>query len=135
MKRISPLKTQQCGQFDEFQLTKPFAHSSACEKQNNQAKQVERERPEDASLVVDAKFPHFFGMKTLQIQKLRTLKKAVKDYSVDRIFPADREGLPTEGRKPKFSDVARHQKNKTKQPTTTTSQQTTCEAIKIILKI
>lgn len=37
-------------------------------------------------------------------------KKTVKDYSVDRIFPADREGLPTEGRKPKFSDVARHQK-------------------------
>lgn len=49
-------------------------------------------------------------MKTLQIQKLRTLTKTVKDYSVDRIFPADREGLPTEGRKPKFSDVARHQK-------------------------
>lgn len=39
-------------------------------------------------------------------------KKTVKDYSVDRIFPADREGLPTEGRKPKFSDVARHQNKK-----------------------
>lgn len=52
-------------------------------------------------------------MKTLQIQKWQTLKKVVKDYSVDRIFPADRERVYHRRQKTKI--FGRSKAPKTKQ--------------------
>lgn len=48
-------------------------------------------------------------MKTLQIQKWRTLKNS-KRLFCGQDFSRWQRGFTTEGRKPKFSDVARHQK-------------------------